>query len=196
MRRVNIHDSDAQRLFWQCIAPGGLAVYPTDTLYGIGADATRHTAVENITKIKGSKGPFSIMIGTLSQLHEYALVPEEITVKLETMLPGPYTVLLTPRFPEALSALVVGETGKVGFRIPDHPFIQSVFRGRVSPVISTSVNRTSRAPLQNPDEIEDQFGNQIDLLVDGGILPPSLGSTVLDPAAEPWRILRQGDGRL
>jgi L-threonylcarbamoyladenylate synthase len=195
MLRMKSSDPDAQRLFWQTIAAGGLAVYPTDTLYGIGADATTHAAVERITALKAKQGPFSVMIGDVTQLQEYALVPEEITIKLEGMLPGPYTILLPPRFPEALSSLVVSE-GKVGFRIPNHPFIESVFRAGTIPVISTSVNRTTQMPLQDPDEIEDQFGDYITLLVDDGVLASSHGSTVLDPAVEPWRILRQGDGKL
>ena len=195
MQRVKTNDPDAQRLFWHNIADGGLVVYPTDTLYGIGADALNHAAVNRVAALKGKTGPFSVMISNLAQLHEYALVPEEIAVKLEGMLPGPYTLLLPPRFPDTLSPNVVSEEGKVGFRIPLHPFIQSVFRGRITPVISTSVNISAEPPLQQPDEIENQFGRSIDLLVDAGNLSPSRGSTVLDPTTVPWRILRQGDGK-
>jgi L-threonylcarbamoyladenylate synthase len=184
MLRVKSSDPDAPSL-----------IYPTDTLYGIGADATNHSAVERIAALKEKAGPFSVMIGDVTQLQEYALVPEEITIKLEGMLPGPYTILLPPRFLESLSSLVVSED-KVGFRIPNHPFIQSVFRIGITPVISTSVNRTTQMPLRDPDEIEDQLGDYLDLLVDDGTLAPSQGSTVLDPAVEPWRILRQGDGKL
>ena len=125
MLRVKPSDPDAHGLFWQTIAAGGLVIYPTDTLYGIGADATNHAAVERIAALKEKPGPFSVIIGDVTQLQEYALVPEEITIKLEGMLPGPYTILLPPRFPESLSSLVISE-GKVGFRIPNHPFIQSV----------------------------------------------------------------------
>lgn len=196
MQRIRTNDPDAHRLFWYHIASGGLVVYPTDTLYGIGADAINHTAVNRIAALKGKTGPFSVMIGDLAQLREYALVPERIAVKLEGMLPGPYTIILPPRSPEVLSPHVISKEGKVGFRIPNHPFIQSVFRGRITPVISTSVNRTTEMPLQQPDEIEDQFGGYIDLLVDAGDLSPSQGSTILDPTMESWRILRQGDGKL
>jgi L-threonylcarbamoyladenylate synthase len=196
MRRVLVDEPDTQRLFWQSIAAGGLVVYPTDTLYGIGADATNHSAVERIAALKEKPGPFSAIIGDITQLQEYALVPDEITIKLEGMLPGPYTILLLPRFPESLSSLVVSVEGKVGFRIPNHPFVQSVCRAGITPVISTSVNRTTQNPLQDPDEIEDQFSDYIDLLVDDGKLAPSQGSTVLDTTREPWRILRQGDGKL
>jgi tRNA threonylcarbamoyl adenosine modification protein (Sua5/YciO/YrdC/YwlC family) len=196
MRRVLVDEPDTQRLFWQSIAAGGLVVYPTDTLYGIGADATNHSAVERIAALKEKPGPFSAIIGDITQLQEYALVPDEITIKLEGMLPGPYTILLPPRFPESLSTLVLSEEGKVGFRIPNHPFVQSVCRAGTTPVISTSVNRTTQKPLQDPDEIEDQFSDYIDLLVDDGKLAPSQGSTVLDTTREPWRILRQGDGKL
>lgn len=183
-------------MFWQTIRSGGLVVYPTDTLYGLGADAENRAAAERLAKVKGREGPFSVMVGHLEQLEEYGLVSPQIANKFINMLPGPYTILLPPRHPEQLSALVKGAGGKVGFRVPRHPFVQEAFQSAGGLVITTSVNHAGQPPLQDPAAIQDQFEDQIDLLIDSGILPPSKGSTVVDPTTTPWQVIRCGDGRL
>ncbi len=196
MRRIAATDPAAPALFWQTIRAGGLVAYPTDTLYGLGADAENHTAVEYLAEVKGREGPFSVMVGHLEQLAEYGLVSQAIADKLPGMLPGPYTILLPPRRPEKLPPAIMGPRGKVGFRVPRHPFIPAAFQQARGLVITTSVNRAGQPPLQDPEAIQDQFEGQIGLLVDGGILPPSRGSTVVDLTTAPWRVIRQGDGKL
>jgi L-threonylcarbamoyladenylate synthase len=196
MKRISATDSDAPAVFWQVIESGGLVVYPTDTLYGLGSDAMDQSAAEHLAVVKGRGGPFSVMVGSFDQLREYALVSADITDKLLGMLPGPYTIILSTRFPDAFSSPVIGPRNRIGFRIPNHPFTSAAFQQKLQPVISTSVNRSGEPPLQDPNEISSQFDKQIDLLVDAGPLPASNGSTVIDVNIEPWRILRQGDGRL
>ena len=196
MRRIPARNPEAPVAFWQAIRSGGLAVYPTDTLYGLGADALHPAAVENLSALKGRGGPFSVVVGSIDQLREYALVSGDITDKLLGMLPGPYTIILPARRPEDFPNAVIGPYNRVGFRIPDHPLIQTAFQDQGNPIISTSVNRTGEPPFQDPDEISSHFDQQVDLLVDAGTLPASLGSTIIDVNEEPWRILRQGDGRL
>ena len=196
MKRIAATDPAAPAMFWQTIRSGGLVVYPTDTLYGLGSDAENRAAAERLAKVKGREGPFSVMVGHREQLEEYGLVSPQIADKFINMLPGPYTILLPPRHPEQLSPLVKGAGGKVGFRVPRHPFIQEAFQLAKGLVITTSVNHAGRPPLQDPAAIQDQFEEQIDLLIDSGILPPSKGSTVVDPTTTPWQVIRRGDGRL
>ncbi|MFB0516518.1 MAG: L-threonylcarbamoyladenylate synthase [Candidatus Neomarinimicrobiota bacterium] len=196
MRRIAATDPAAPASFWQAIQAGELVVYPTDTLYGLGTDAMNQAALERLAVVKGRKGPFSVMVGQLEELEEYALVSPAITDKLLNMLPGPYTIILSPRHPEKLLQPVKGPGGKVGFRLPGHPFVQAAFQGAQGLVITTSVNRTGQPPLQDPETIKDQLEGQVDLLVDAGRLPASNGSTVVDATVEPWRVLRQGDGKL
>lgn len=196
MRRIAATDPAAPALFWQTIRAGGLVVYPTDTLYGLGTDAGNQAAAERLAKVKGREGPFSMMVGHLEQLEEYGLVSPQIADKFINMLPGPYTILLPPRHPEQLASLVKGAGGKVGFRVPGHPFIHEAFRLARGLVITTSVNHAGQPPLQDPAAIQDQFEEQIDLIIDSGILPPSRGSTIVDLTATPWQVIRQGDGRL
>lgn len=196
MNRIDASDPDASTLFWQTIRSGGLVAYPTDTLYGLGADAENSTAAERLTKLKGRAGPFSVMVGHPGQLVEYGLVSPDNAVKFAAMLPGPYTVLLQPQQPERLAPQVIGPGGMVGFRVPAHQFVQEAFIATMGLVVTTSVNYTGQPPLQDPGVIQDQFGEQLDLLVDGGVLPPSRGSTVYDTTTTPWQVIRRGDGEL
>ncbi len=196
MKRVADTDPGASAQFWQTIRAGGLVVYPTDTLYGLGADALSLPAIEGLMAIKGRRGPFSVMVGQLDQLGEYALVSSQINDKLVQMLPGPYTIILAPRKPDTFPETVMSPDGMVGFRVPRHPFIQAAYRQAGGLVITTSVNRTGQPPLQDPESIIDSFGSDIDLLIDSGPLPDSQGSTVVNPAAQPWQVIRQGDGKL
>jgi len=196
MNRIDAFDPAASALFWQTVRSGGLVVYPTDTLYGLGTDAENGAAVERLTKLKGRTGPFSVMVGHPEQLAEYGLVSPDNAVKFAAMLPGPYTILLQPQKPERLAPQVIGPGGMVGFRIPAHQFIQEAFLFTTGLVITTSVNYTGQPPLQDPDIIRDQFGEQLDLLVDGGVLSPSRGSTVYDTTTIPWQVVRKGDGKL
>lgn len=196
MKRVAATDPSASERFWQTIQAGRLVVYPTDTLYGFGVDALSLPAIKRLMAVKGRTGPFSVMVGHLDQLSEYALVSPQIHDKLVQMLPGPYTIILAPRKPEAFPEPVMSPDGMVGFRVPRHPFIQAAFRQSRGLVITTSVNRTGQPPLQDPETIIDSFGHDIDLLIDGGPLPDSRGSTVVNPATQPWQVIRQGDGKL
>ncbi len=196
MKRIAATDPAAPAMFWQTIRSGGLVVYPTDTLYGLGADAENRAAAERLAKVKGREGPFSVMVGHLEQLEEYGLVSPQIADKFINMLPGPYTILLPPRHPEQLSSLVKGAGGKVGFRVPGHPFIHKAFRLAKGLVITTSVNHVGQPPLQDPEAIQATFASEVDLLVDDGKLPPSRGSTVVDLTTTPCQVIRQGDGRL
>ncbi len=196
MKRIAANDPAAPAMFWQTIRSGGLVVYPTDTLYGLGADAENQAAAERLAKVKGREGPFSVMVGHLEQLEEYGLVSSQIADKFINMLPGPYTILLPPRHPEQLASLMKGAGGKVGFRVPGHPFIHKAFQLAKGLVITTSVNHAGQPPLQDPEAIQATFASEVDLLVDDGKLPPSRGSTIVDLTTTPWQVIRRGDGRL
>ncbi len=187
---------DAGRRFWQTIEAGGVVAYPTDTLYGLGVDAGNGVALDLLALVKGRPGPFSVMVGRYEQLTEYALIPPQLANKLSHMLPGPYTFLLPAREMNSLPPKLISPDGRIGFRVPDHPFLRDVFRYQSGLVVTTSANRVGEPPIQDPKAIAEQFHDAIDLLIDGGGLPPSKGSTVIDPAVSPWRIIRQGDGRL
>ena len=196
MIRLAADDPAAPAAFWDTLRAGGLVAYPTDTLYGLGTDATNPDALRRLQALKGRQGPFSVLVGSLAMLWDYALVSPAIAGKLSEMLPGPYTMILPLSPDHDLPSPLIGPEGKVGFRCSSDSFLQRAFGAGTGLVVSTSVNLTARPPLQHPDEIQDQFRGQLDLLVDAGSLPPSRGSTILDPGTMPWKVLRQGDGRV
>ena len=196
MEKLSQTHPDAGRLFWQTIEAGGLVAYPTDTLYGLGVDAGNRTALERLALVKGREGPFSVMVGRYEQLADYALIPPQLADKLSRMLPGPYTFLLPAREPDAFPPRLTSPDGRIGFRIPDYPFLRDVYRHHSGLVVTTSANRVGEPPIRDPKIIAGQFLEALDLLIDGGKLPLSKGSTVIDPVASPWRIIRQGDGRV
>ena len=196
MRRIRHDDPAAVALFWDTLRSGGVVAYPTDTLYGLGADATDERAVGRVILLKGRPGPYSVMLGSANQLPEYASVSAAVADKLFAMVPGPYTFLLHPVDPARFAPQVVGPGLRVGFRIPLQPFIQRAYRGSALPVVTTSINHTGHTPLTDPREIEETFGDQIDLLIDAGPLPPSKGSTIVDATVTPWQVTRPGEGGL
>jgi len=196
MKRLKSLDPAAVRLFWEVLRSGGVVVYPTDTLYGFGVDALNASALAHLQTIKGRSGPFSVMVGTLVQLGEFALVSPDLADKFGQMLPGPYTLILPPANPALIPDEIKDPQGKTGFRVPRHAFIQRAYTDGQGLVVTTSVNLTGQEPLRDPDEIAGQFGDSVDLLLDDGKLSASKGSTVIDPSERLWKILRQGDGEI
>ncbi|MEE9465865.1 MAG: L-threonylcarbamoyladenylate synthase [Candidatus Neomarinimicrobiota bacterium] len=194
MERLPDTNPAAVRRFWAAIDAGGLVVYPTDTLYGMGVAAQDQAALERLTHLKDRPGPFSVMVGRYEQLNEYALISPPLAVKLSHMLPGPFTFLLPARDPDSLPLSVMGPGGRIGCRVPEHRFLREAYALRSDLVVTTSVNLSGEPPIQDPDLIANRFGDDLDLLIDGGVLPPSLGSTLVDTNSDPWQILRPGDG--
>lgn len=196
MKRLPSIETGTISHFWQAIHAGQVTVYPTDTLYGFGANALNAEAVAKVAHIKGSEGPFSIMVGEMATLEQYAIVTPLASERIRKALPGPFTFIFPVKNPELFPPQVINESGAVGFRIPAHPFIQAIFAEANIPIISTSVNRQAEPPFRNPDQIEAEFGSMINLLVDDGNMAESRGSTVISTLRDPWHILRQGEGAL
>ncbi|MFC1480979.1 L-threonylcarbamoyladenylate synthase [Candidatus Neomarinimicrobiota bacterium] len=186
----------AAERFWDVIHAGGIVAYPTDTLYGFGVDSTNREAVDRLITLKGRRGPFSVMVGSLELMTKYALISQPLHDKLSQQLPGPFTFILSVPKTSPITANVRDIKNKVGFRVPDHPFVRSAYKMNDLPVVTTSVNKAGQLPQQDPAAISVDFNGEIDLLIDDGALPPSVGSTVVDGTLEIWQIVRQGAGVL
>ncbi|MCH8328655.1 MAG: L-threonylcarbamoyladenylate synthase, partial [Candidatus Marinimicrobia bacterium] len=187
-------DPKSTTTFTECLAAGGLAVYPTDTLYGLGVAADNGDAIKRLERLKGRGGPFSVMAGSLSSLEKILLVHQEDRDKIRHMLPGPYAIIGPARFAGQWHASLLGPDDTLSVRIGDHPWLKRLFANWEKTMITTSVNRTTEPALQSPGEIVARLGDDIDLLIDGGVLAPSKGSTMLKIGAGQWQLLRQGDG--
>ena len=171
---------------------GDVIVYPTDTLYGFGVDATNSDAIQKLNKLKGRSQPLSIVLENVSDVSTYAKITPETTVELEHIFPGKYTILL-PSIDSELSPLVFNSSPLVGIRIPFHFFPLQLVELFGKPIITTSINRHGNEPLNDITQVEVDFPN-IDIFEDNDHTS-SKGSTIIDMSQTPFSIVRQGDGK-
>lgn len=172
-------------------------IYPTDTLYGIGANALSFSALEKIYQIKErpTHMPMSMMVSDVTMLHEYAFVSSKIDELVEKFLPGALTLIL-PAKNNDLPKRLFSVEGYLGFRIPDHVFCRRIGKDFHFPIITTSVNVSGQPALNNMRDIEDTFSEKIDLMIYDRELDKQkndLGSTILKVNKDDsWEILREG----
>lgn len=172
---------------------GGIIIYPTETLYGIGALALNEESVKKIFKIKERfyGKPIPILVKDKEMLSQFVEVTVEASELIDKFLPGPLTLVLKQK--KFLPDLIPAKTGKVAVRISSHPFVRRLIDLVSEPLTSTSANVSGEENLFNFDEIYRTFRDKVDLIVDSGSLPPSKGSTVIDLTVKPSRIVREGD---
>lgn len=177
---------------------GGLVIYPTDTVYGLGCDITNIKALERIARIKGvklEKSNFSFICYDLSDLSDYIKQIDTATFKiLKRALPGPYTFIL----PGAKSLPHPFKKRKtVGIRIPNNNITLEIVRQLGNPLVSTSI-RDEDEILEyttDPELILEKWDNLVDLVIDGGY-GDNEASTVIDLSVEPPEIIREGKGSI
>jgi tRNA threonylcarbamoyl adenosine modification protein (Sua5/YciO/YrdC/YwlC family) len=172
---------------------GGIIAYPTDTTYGIGCSIFHKKGIERIYLLKQreKKKPFSFICSDLSEVARYARVSNYAFKVMKRLLPGPYTFVL-----EATSVvpdLLLTRQKTVGIRIPDNRICLSLVGGLGHPIITTSANRSGEEPIGDPIQADREMGKQLDLVVDGGILPPDVSSVVSLIGDRPV-VLRAGIG--
>jgi len=181
----------------EILKAGGIIIYPTDTVYGIGCDIHNHKAVEKVARIKNiklEKANFSIICHDLSHLSDYARQVDNNTFKLmKSLLPGPYTFILTasskvPRF-------FTDKKKTIGIRIPDNKIILEIVKELGNPVLTTSVfgENDLLEEITNPELIHEKFEDQVDLVIDGGSGGTIL-STIIDCTGDEPFVTRQGAG--
>lgn len=159
------------------MAEGGVILYPTDTVYGLGANIFNKDAVERINKIKNrdSSKALSILVSNLDSLDLVADVNFKNWTLINRWLPGPFTFILpkskcVPSF--------ISPNDKVGIRIPDNKIATSL--ARIFPIVTTSANVSNQETLSNPHDILKQIGDSVDLVIDVGELKSSSPSTIID----------------
>lgn len=172
---------------------GGIIIYPTETLYGMGALALNEESVKKIFKIKERfhGKPIPILMKDKEMLSRFVEVTEEAFQLIDKFLPGPLTLVLRQK--KNLPDLISAGTGKVAVRISNYPFVKRLFDFVSEPLTSTSANVSGEENLFNFDKIYETFKGKVALIVDSGNLPPSKGSTVIDLTVKPPRIVREGD---
>ncbi|OPY89515.1 MAG: Threonylcarbamoyl-AMP synthase [Syntrophaceae bacterium PtaU1.Bin231] len=192
-RILNARENGALREAVRLLRDGCIAAYPTETFYGLGADAGNEAAVKRIFEIKGRdfRNPIPLIIGEERVLRHFAAeIPETATRLIKTLWPGPLTLIFfaTAR----VHPLLTGGTGKIGIRLSSHPIASSLARGIDGALTATSANLSGGPECNSAAEVMDQIGSRIDLIVDGGTTPGKAGSTIVDVTIAPPVILREG----
>ncbi len=180
---------------------GGVIVYPTDTLYGLGIDVQNPKAVHKLYLIKQRDPniPVSLMVHTLDDVEQIVgMLPVEIYAQLKKLLPGKFTVLLEhrssgilPVFEEYAQHLY--RPLKIGFRIPELSLCARLSKKFGGPISTTSANISGKGNLKSVTDIIAHFGDKMDLILDGGEISSAKGSTILDFTKHPVMLVREGD---
>jgi len=179
------------------ILNGGIIIYPTDTLYGFGVDATNSDAIKKLNILKNRIKPYSIIVNSLDMIKNYSLINQKQLNHLSKYLPGPYTFILNKKSDTNLSNLVSCGKNTIGFRIPNSKFITNMVEQINRPIITTSVNINNENPLNDIKDIEFSFPDyNLFYDIDYKINQQSKGSTVLDYTTTQFKILRKGDGEI
>jgi tRNA threonylcarbamoyl adenosine modification protein (Sua5/YciO/YrdC/YwlC family) len=181
------------------LSDGGVIIYPTDTVYGIGCDIFKPKAVERIARLKGlkpEKANFSIIVPDFRNLSDYTRPFDNRIFKLmKSHLPGPFTFILPAN--NRLPKIMENRKKTVGIRIPDNNIILEIARELGHPILTTSIHDSDHIVeyTTDPEIIYENFKDQIDLLVDGGY-GGNVPSTIVDCTGDEPRIVREGLGVL
>jgi L-threonylcarbamoyladenylate synthase len=191
MLTMNISQRDTKKGV-SILKKGGVIAFPTDTVYGLGADAFNSTAVERIYKIKdrSKSNPFPLLVADVKQLAALAEpIPELARFLARQFWPGGVTLVLS-KADSVPAYLASGST--IAVRVPDHPTCLTLLQHLARPLIGTSANISGQPPALTADEVRQQLGERVDLIIDGGRCPGGRESTVLDITVEPPVVIREG----
>ncbi|MCE6991586.1 L-threonylcarbamoyladenylate synthase [Dyadobacter sp. CY323] len=179
-----------------CLRDGGLVIYPTDTVYGLGCDIYNTRAVERIARIKGikpQKNDFSFICYDLSHIADFARVSNTAFKIMKRVLPGPYTFILeaTSNVPKLLNT----NKKTVGIRVPDNLIPRTFVKELGNPIVTTSIKDDDEIIeySTDPELIYEKFQHQVDMVVDGGY-GGNVPSTIIRVDNESFEVIREGLG--
>ena len=173
---------------------GDVIVFPTETLYGLGADAVNPRAVEKLYHLKGrdAANPIPVLVANREMLGAIvAEVPPLAERLIDQFWPGPLTLVLPAR--KELPPPLLNSAGGVGVRISSQPIARALVNGLGRPLTATSANPSGKAPARIIEDAKKYFAAKIDVFVDGGELTSKTGSTVAEISGETIKIIRQGE---
>jgi tRNA threonylcarbamoyl adenosine modification protein (Sua5/YciO/YrdC/YwlC family) len=196
---LSIHpENPQQRLINQvvtCLKSGGIIIYPTDTIYGLGCDIHHPKAVERICRIKNvdpKKAQLSFICRDLSHLSDYTKsIDTPLYRILKNSLPGPFTFILPAS--KQVPKILKSKKETIGLRVPNNVICMSILGTMDNPILSASLPGAMVEEYTDPEIIYQTFQKQVDLVIDGGpggIIP----STVVDCTTDEWTVIREGLG--
>ncbi len=180
----------------ETLRKGGVIIYPTDTIYGIGCDITKPAAIERIARIKGidpKKAQFSFVCSDLSHISDYTKsIDTPVFRMLKKALPGPYTFIFSAS--KQVPKLLQTKKDTVGIRVPDHNISRMIVEQLGNPLLSTSLPTDGDVEyFTDPEIMHDEFGHLVDIVIDAGH-GSILSSTVVDCTSGVPELIRQGAG--
>ena len=175
------------------LSQGGIVAFPTDTVYGLGACASNEQAIERVYELK--KRPrnmaLPLLLGNVSQIGEVAENVSQVAWLLARhFLPGALTLVLPKS--DSLPDIITAGGGTIAVRIPAHPVPVALSEGIGAPIVGTSANLSGKPSALTAGDVYAQFGDNIDLVIDGGRCPGGRESTIVDAIGETPVILREG----
>ena len=179
----------------ECLQDGGVIIYPTDTIYGLGCNIFQHKAIERIARIKQvepEKAQLSFICYDLSDLSKYTRsISTPLYRLLKNYLPGPYTFILPAS--REVPKMLQSKKSTIGLRIPDNNIARTIVHELGSPILSASLPGEMVEEYTDPELIYENFKNRVDIVVDGGT-GSMIPSTVVDCTTDEYKIIRQGAG--
>ena len=185
------------KIILEHLKEGGILIYPTDTVYGIGCDMHNSKAIDKLLQIIGKKpseANLSIICSNLSNISEYTLPFENRIYKMmRKAFPGPYTFILNAN--NKVPKIFNTNKKTVGIRVPENNLIREIVEEYGNPIVTSSIKDVDdliKYPT-NPEEIQELYGNKVDLIIDGGP-GGEIPSTIIDCTAEDVKVIRMGKG--
>jgi tRNA threonylcarbamoyl adenosine modification protein (Sua5/YciO/YrdC/YwlC family) len=196
---LHIHPADPQpRLIKQvaeCLKDGGVIIYPTDTIYGLGCDIMQQKAIDRICKIKNidpPKAQLSFICRDLSHLSDYTRsIDTPLYRMLKNYLPGPFTFILPAS--KQVPRILQSKKSTIGLRIPDNNICRHILDTLGNPILSASLPGDMVEDYTDPEIIYERFESLVDFVIDGGA-GGMVPSTVVDCTTDEWTVTRQGLG--
>jgi len=172
------------------IKKGGLVIYPTETCYGIGGNATNVKVIDDIYEIKNRPRtkPIPIIVSDLRMMNKYGIITDRVRILMKSFMPGPLTIVVRKRktIPDSLNSK------EIAFRISSHP-VASVLAKEVNlPITSTSANLYNEQPLYRTEDVIKTFDKKVDMILDYGSLPRIKPSTLIDMKTNEPKLIREG----
>jgi tRNA threonylcarbamoyl adenosine modification protein (Sua5/YciO/YrdC/YwlC family) len=196
---IHLHPQDPQprniKTIVECLKDGGVIIYPTDTIYGLGCDIFQHKAIERICRIKNvdpHKAQLSFVCYDLSDMSRFTKsIDTPLYRLLKSYLPGPFTFILPAS--KEVPKILQSKKNTIGLRVPDNNIARSIVHELGNPVLSSSLPGEMVEEYTDPEIIHDKFENLVDIVINGGI-GGMMPSTIIDCTKEEYEILRQGAG--
>jgi len=194
---LKVSDQNSEELILtkaaQILLGGGIIAYPTETFYGLGADATNEKAIQKIFAVKGRnfKNPIALIIGQTDDIYPLVQdVPQAAQKLMAAFWPGALTIVFSAA--NNVSPLLTAGSGKIGLRVSSHPGAQEIVQKLKRPLTATSANLSGAPECISAADVSSQLGDKIDAIIDLGNTPSTKGSTIIDVTTTPPAILREG----